>query len=172
MHCDSLPLQLSGQVRDVDDGRSVAMRSTDGALSDGPERCGVGTVGAVDPASAYGWSAAHDDMREALNALLYLLRTGCQWAMLPKEFPPRSTVYNIFRQWQRDGDWDGIHHALLQQLRGQMEREASPSAGIIDSQSVKSAEKGGSRSTRWVMTRARRSQGASAISSSIRKASY
>ncbi len=112
------------------------------------------------------------NMREALNALLYLLRTGCQWAMLPKEFPPRSTVYNIFRQWQRDGDWDGIHHALLEQLRGQMEREASPSAGIIDSQSVKSAEKGGSRSTRWVMTRARRSQGASAISSSIRKASY
>src|SRR6266704_661103 len=112
------------------------------------------------------------NMREALNALLYLLRTGCQWAMLPKEFPPRSTVYNIFRQWQRDGDWDRIHDALRQQLRGQMEREASPSAGIIDSQSVKSAEKGGARSTRWVMTRARRSKGASATSSSIRKASF
>ena len=111
------------------------------------------------------------DMREALNALLYLLRTGCQWDMLPKEFPPRSTVYNIFRQWQRDGDWDRIHDALRQQLREQMDRAATPSAGIIDSQSVKSAEKGGSRSTRWVMTRARRSRGASATSSSTRKVS-
>jgi len=63
---------------------------------------------------------------------------------LPKDFPLRSTIYNIFRQWQRDGDWDLIHHALLVKLREAMGREASPSAGIIDSQSVKSAEKGGS----------------------------
>ncbi|HEX5327741.1 MAG TPA: transposase, partial [Acetobacteraceae bacterium] len=73
-----------------------------------------------------------------------LLRTECQWRYLPKDFPPRSTIYNIFRQWQRDGDWDRIHHALLVKLREPMGREASQSADIIDSQSVKSAEKGGS----------------------------
>jgi transposase len=111
------------------------------------------------------------DMREALNGLLYLLRTGCQWRYLPKDFPPRSTIYNIFRQWQRDGDWDRIHHALRVKLREAMGREASPSAGIIDSQSVKSAEKGGSRSTRWVMTRARRSRAANATLSSTRRVS-
>jgi transposase len=119
------------------------------------------------PAARKGGRPRTTDMREALNGLLYLLRTGCQWRYLPKDFPPRSTIYNIFRQWQRDGDWDRIHHALMVKLREQMGREASPSAGIIDSQSVKSAEKGGSRSTRLVMTPARRSKAASAISSSI-----
>lgn len=124
------------------------------------------------PSARTGGRPRTTDMREAVNGLLYLLRTGCQWRYLPKDFPPRSTIYNIFRQWQRDGDWDRIHHALLVKLREQMGREASPSAGIIDSQSVKSAEKGGSRSTRWVTTRARRSRGESATSSSIPRASY
>ena len=110
------------------------------------------------------------DMREVLNALLYLLRTGCQWRMLPRDFPPRSTVYNIFRQWDRDGDWDHIHHELLVALREKMGREASPSAGIIDSQSVKSAEKGGSGLIRSAMTRARKRRAASATFSSTRRA--
>jgi transposase len=128
-------------------------------------------LGPLIPSARRGGRPRTTNMREALNALLYLLRTGCQWSMLPKEFPPRSTVYNIFRQWQRDGDWDRIHQALLQQLREQLERDASPSAGIIDSQSVKSAEKGGARSTRWVMTPARKSRGANVTSSLIRKVS-
>ena len=118
------------------------------------------------PAARRGGRPRTTNMREALNGLLYLLRTGCQWRYLPKDFPPRSTIYNIFRQWQRDGDWDRIHHALMVKLREQMGREASPTAGIIDSQSVKSAEKGGSRSTRWVMTPGKRSRAASATSSS------
>jgi transposase len=83
------------------------------------------------------------DMREAMNAILYLLRTGCPWRYLPRDgFPPRSTVYNIFRNFQRDGVWDTIWEHLHMELREQMAREASPTASIIDSQSLKSAEKG------------------------------
>ena len=83
------------------------------------------------------------DMRAAMNAILYLLRTGCPWRYLPREsFPPRSTVYNIFRKFQRDGVWEGIWAELHMALRERMGREASPVAAILDSQSVKSAEKG------------------------------
>lgn len=83
------------------------------------------------------------NMREAINAILYLLRTGCPWRYLPREgFPPRSTVYNIFRNFQKDCGWDAIWERLHMELREDMEREASPTAAIIDSQSVKSAEKG------------------------------
>ena len=80
--------------------------------------------------------------REALNAIFYLLRTGCRWRYLPRDgFPPRSTVYNIFRNFQKDGVWDAIWQRLHMDLREDMEREASPTAAIIDSQSLKSAEK-------------------------------
>lgn len=83
------------------------------------------------------------NMREAINAILYLLRTGCPWRYLPRDgFPPRSTVYNIFRNFQKDGVWDAIWARLHMELREDMEREASPTAAVIDSQSVKSAEKG------------------------------
>lgn len=92
-------------------------------------------------------------MRSAMNAILYLLRTGCPWRYLPPErFPPRSTVYNIFRQFQRDGVWEAIWVELHMALRERLGREASPTAAILDSQSVKSAEKGGVKSTRWVTT--------------------
>ena len=100
------------------------------------------------------------DMRSAMNAILYLLRTGCPWRYLPPEvFPPRSTVYNIFRAFQRDGAWEAIWEELLAALRQRLGREASPSAGVIDSQSLRSAEKGDARKvkqTQWVMTPARR----------------
>ena len=78
-----------------------------------------------------------------MNGVMYILSTGCQWRYLPKDFPPRSTVHNYFVWWHCDGTLDRIHHALYVQCREKAEREASPTACIIDSQSVKSAEKGG-----------------------------
>jgi len=78
-----------------------------------------------------------------MNAILYLLRTGCPWRYLPRNgFPPRSTVYNIFRQFQREGSWEAIWAELHMALRERLGREASPSAGVLDSQTVRSAEKG------------------------------
>ena len=83
------------------------------------------------------------DMREAMNAVRYVLRTGCQWRQLPKDFPPRSTVYNYFWEWTRYGVLDHIHHLLLVKVREMEGREASPTAAIIDTQAVKATEKGG-----------------------------
>jgi transposase len=84
-----------------------------------------------------------------MNAILYLLRTGCPWRYLPRDgFPPRSTVYNIFRKFQRDGVWEAIWTELHMALRERMGREASPSAAVLDSQSVKSAEKGAAKTIR------------------------
>lgn len=95
------------------------------------------------PAAKHGGRPRKTDMRAAINAILYLLRTGCPWRYLPRDgFPPRSTVYNIFRNFQKDGVWDAIWDKLRMELRDDMEREASPTAAIIDSQSLKSAEKG------------------------------
>jgi len=111
------------------------------------------------------------NMREVVNGLMYVLSTGCQWRAIPKDLPPRSTVYDYFDLWAWDRTLDRIHHALYVTCRSQAEREASPTAAIIDSQSVKSAEKGGPASIRMVMTRARRSRVRSGIFSSIPKAS-
>ena len=107
------------------------------------------------------------DVRDVLNAILYVLGTGCQWRALPKDLPPKSTVHNYFTLWEWDGTLDRIHHELYVMTRELEGREASPTAGAIDSQSVKSAEKGGSRSTRQAMMRVRRSKARSAISWSI-----
>ena len=83
------------------------------------------------------------DIREVVNGAMYVLSTGCQWAALPRDLPPRSTVNDYFRRWTDDGTLDRLHHALYAECRALAEREAGPSAAIIDSQSVKSAEKGG-----------------------------
>ena len=104
------------------------------------------------------------DLREVVNGLMYVLSTGCQWRAIPKDLPPRSTVHDYFDQWDYDGTLDRIHHALYVKCRDLAERDASPTAAIIDSQSVKAAEKGGPRSIRTGMTRARRSRARSAIS--------
>jgi transposase len=109
------------------------------------------------------------DVREVVNGLMYLLSTGCQWAALPKDLPPRSTVNSYFKRWEHDHTLDRLHHALYVQCREKAGREASRTVGIIDSQSVKSAEKGGSR-TQLVTMPGRRSRARSAMSSSIRKA--
>ena len=97
------------------------------------------------------------DMRAAMNAILYLLRTSCPWRYLPRDgFPPRSTVYNIFRSFQREGVWEAIWADLHMELSEELGREASPSAAIIDSQSLKSAEKGAVTTGWWATTPARR----------------
>jgi putative transposase len=96
-------------------------------------------------------------MRAAMNSILYLLRTGCPWRYLPRDgLPPRSTVYNIFRKFQREGVWEAIWTELHMALRERMGREASPSAAVLDSQSVKSAEKEAVKTTKWGTTSARR----------------
>jgi transposase len=107
-------------------------------------------------------------MREVVNGLMYILSTGCQWRALPKDLPPKSTVHDYFDLWTWDGTLDRMHHALYEQCREQSGREASPTAAIIDSQSVKSAEKGGPRSMRPVTMRVKRSKARSAIFLSIR----
>src|SRR5208337_3058966 len=103
-------------------------------------------------------------MREVVNGVMYVLSTGCQWRALPKGLPPRSTVHGYLELWNWDGTLDRIHHTLYVKCREQAQREASPTAAIIDSQSVKSAEKGGTGSTLAGMTRARKSKARSAIS--------
>lgn len=109
-------------------------------------------------------------MREVVNGLMYILSTGCQWRAMPKDLPPKSTVYDYFDLWSWDGTLDRIHYALYVKCRERAGREASPSAAIIDSQSVKSAEKGGS-ATRPASMPARRSRARSDISWSTRRAS-
>jgi putative transposase len=88
------------------------------------------------------------DVRNLVNGVMYVLSTGCQWRYIPKDFPPKSTVYRYFWDWSRDGTLDRIHDALYVKCREKLGLEASPSACIVDSQSVKSAEKGGSASIR------------------------
>jgi transposase len=110
------------------------------------------------------------NIREVVNGLLYVLSTGCQWRAIPKDLPPRSTVHGYFDLWTWDSTLDRIHFALYQRCREQAGREVQPSAAIIDSQSVKSAEKGGPTTGRATM-RAKRSKARSGTFSSIPKAS-
>ena len=84
-------------------------------------------------------------MREIINALRYVLRSGCAWRLLPHDFPRWRAVYEYFRIWKRDGTWIRIHDYLYAELRGQMKRDKQPSGAIVDSQSVKTTEKGGRR---------------------------
>ena len=107
-------------------------------------------------------------VREVVNGVMYVLSTGCQWRYLPKDLPPKSTVHDYLTRWNYDGTIERMHHALYVQCREAAERQASPTACVIDSQSVKSAEKGGAGSIRLVMMRGRRSKERSGTSWLIR----
>ena len=111
----------------------------------------------VEPAIApgkRGGGKRHVDLRAVVNGVMYILSTGCQWRYLPKDLPPRSTVHDYLSLWLWDGTLDRMHHQLYVKCRESAEREASPTACIVDSQSVKAAEKGGLASIRTASTRA------------------
>src|SRR3954463_15931230 len=110
------------------------------------------------------------DVREVLNGIFYILATGCQWRALPKDLPPKSTVHDYLTLWAWDGTLRRLHPACFFQVREQAGKESSPTAAIIDSQSVKGAEKGGRASTRRATTWARRSRARSGTSWSTRPA--
>lgn len=102
-------------------------------------------IASLIPPAKPGGNRRTVDLREVVNGLMYILSTGCQWRAIPKDLAARSTVYDYFDRWTWDGTLERIHHALYVKCREQASRAASPTAAIIDAQSVKGAEKGGDR---------------------------
>lgn len=130
----------------------------------------MGSGDSADPACQARRTTATVNVREVLKAIFYVLSTGCQWNALPSDLPPRSTVWDYLDRWDWDGTIERIHHALYVQSREQAGREASPTAAIIDAQSVRGAVKGGVRLIPAGMMRGRRSSGVSARFLSTRSA--
>ena len=127
-----------------------------------------GLIEPLIPSAKRGGGKRRMNLREMVNGLMYVLSTGCQWRAVPKDLPPRRTLFDSLSRWNRDGTVERIHHALYVRCREKMGREASPTAGVIDRQSVKSTEKGGSKLTRTAMTRGRRSRARKGLSLLIR----
>ena len=115
-------------------------------------------VAPLIPPAKHGGAPRTVDERDLVNGLMYILSTGCQWRAIPKDLPPRSTLHAYLDRWEWDGTLERIHFALYVRCRELAGREASPTAAIIDSQSVKSAEKGGGRLIRWATIPARKSR--------------
>lgn len=100
------------------------------------------TICPLLPKAKSGGRPRTTDLRAIVNAIFYVLRSGCSWRMLPRDFPPYQTVYMYFKQWEKDGVWEKVHDALRTRVRSREGRKKSPSAAIVDSQSVKTTEKG------------------------------
>lgn len=94
------------------------------------------------PLAKFGGRPRKIDIREIVNAILYLLKSGCDWRLLPHDFPNWKTVYEYFRNWKLDGTWKKIHEELRAKVRIKAKKKPEPSAGVIDSQSVKTSKKG------------------------------
>ena len=125
-------------------------------------------VAPLIPPSKHGGRPRSVNVREVLNAIFYVLWTGCQWKALPKDFPPKSTVYDYLDLWEWDGTLERLHHALYVQERERQGREASPT---VASQTARGASKGGPRSTRRATMPGRRRRAAGATFWSIPSAS-
>jgi len=119
-------------------------------------------VGPLIPPGKRGGGKRKVVMRNVVDGVMYILSTGCQWRAVPKDLPPRSTLFDYLDLWSWDGTLERIHHELYVKCREREEREVSPTAAIIDSQSVKSAEKGGRTSTRMATMPERRLRARSA----------
>jgi transposase len=119
------------------------------------------------PPARHGGRKREVDIREIVNGIMYILSTGCQWQYLPKDLPPRSTVFDYFNRWLQRGVLEKVHQELYTKCREKIGRKPEPTACVIDSQSVRSAEKEGSASIRMAMMLARKSKARRGISSSI-----
>ena len=127
-------------------------------------------VAPLIPPARRGGNKRTVDERAVLEGVMYVLSTGCRCSAPPEDLPPKSTAHDYLRRWDEDRTLDRIHHALHVLCREQAGREASPTAAVIDSQSVEGAEKGGVASTRRATTRARRSRAGSGTSWSTPRA--
>ena len=115
----------------------------------------------VEKPASHGGTRRKHPLREVVNALLYVAKTGCQWRMLPNDFPRWDAVYDHYRRWKNDGTLDRLHDDLRKRVRVSEGRNPTPSAVVLDSQSAQTTEKGGPAD----MTRGRRSRDASGTSS-------
>ena len=100
-------------------------------------------ISSLIPAAKPGGRPRQCSTLDLINAMFYVVRSGCAWRMLPRDFPAWQTVYYYFRRWQKDGTWQKLHDSLRRRIRVQAGHHREPSSGILDSQSVKTVEKGG-----------------------------